>query len=153
MKLSTKAIFLIIGVFLTLLGGYLTWTALYPGTGEFQELSVPDYISGNSIKVSVHYPLRVLIGKSSQVRVKFSAGEGLIPGSALDQELDLPSLSPLKTSDDLRERWQKEAASGRLPDDTCRNCVHNSERPRDVRHQPNHQASFMIKCACLAWNT
>ncbi|HNY84312.1 MAG TPA: hypothetical protein PKK82_05575 [Anaerolineaceae bacterium] len=90
MKLSTKAIFLIIGVFLTLLGGYLTWTALYPGTGEFQELSVPDYISGNSIKVSVHYPLRVLIGKSSQVRVKFSAGEGLIPGSALDQELDLP---------------------------------------------------------------
>lgn len=90
MKLSTKSILLIIGVLLTLLGGYLTWTALYAGMGEFQELSVPDYISGNAIEVSVHYPLRVLIGKSAQVRVKFNAGNGLIPGTALDQELDLP---------------------------------------------------------------
>lgn len=90
MTIKLKYFLIIAGVVFILLGGFLIWTALYPGMGEFQELSVADYTTGKSINVSVHYPLRVLIGKTSLVRVKYSEPIGLIPGSALDQELDLP---------------------------------------------------------------
>jgi hypothetical protein len=90
MNNKLKLILIVAGVVFVLIGGYLTWTVLYPGVSEFQVLTVADYISGKSIDVSVHYPLRVLIGKTSQIRVKYDAATGLIPGSALDQELDLP---------------------------------------------------------------
>ncbi len=85
-----KFYLVVAGFVFMFLGGYLTWTALYPGMGEFQELSVADYTTGKSIDVSIHYPLRVLIGKTGLVKVKYSETNGLIPGSALDQELDLP---------------------------------------------------------------
>jgi hypothetical protein len=90
MKNHLKLILVLGGAVFVLLGGYLSWTALYPGMGEFQELSVADYVSGKTIDVSVHYPLRVLIGKTGQVRVKYASPMNLIPGSALDQELNLP---------------------------------------------------------------
>lgn len=90
MKNNLKLILIIAGAVFVLLGGYLTWTALYPGMGEFQNLTVADYATGKSMDVSVHYPLRVLIGKTTLVRVKYEVPSDLIPGSALDQELDLP---------------------------------------------------------------
>lgn len=90
MNQKLKLILIISGIVALIFGVFLTWTALYPGMGEYQELSVADYVSGETIDVSVHYPLRILIGKGSMIRVKFSPTEGLIPGSALDQELDLP---------------------------------------------------------------
>lgn len=91
MKNNLKLILIISGAVFVLLGGYLTWTALYPGMGEFQDLTVADYTTGKTIEVSIHYPLRVLIGKTSLVRVKFDAPADLIPGCALDQQLDLPN--------------------------------------------------------------
>ena len=90
MKNNLKLILILAAAMLLVVGAYLTWTALYSGVIEFQEFSVADYTTGKSIDVSVHYPLRVLIGKTGLVRVKYSEPAGLIPGSALDQELDLP---------------------------------------------------------------
>ena len=95
MKLKKQLIFLVLGVILLALSGFLFTHSVNPAGSESQTVVIPDWIyaSGGNLDVTVTYPKTIETGQKNLITVSYQADSALesvlANGVVFDAQLDM----------------------------------------------------------------